>query len=269
MTSFSALILTHNSERRLQQCLESLSWVDDLVIVDDESIDQTRAIAAEFGARIFTRDFDTFSGQRNFALAQCTGTWVIAIDSDETLTPELAAQLREAVQRWPDTGGFRMPRRNHLLGRWVRGCGWYPDIAVRCYRRDGAIYSGDVHEGLHFPGTVISLSGPVLHFPYESLEQYVAKLNRYSTMSAREAYAAGKHCPLIRLIMRPPINFLKHYLMQGGIFDGIPGLLVSALSAYYTLLKWSKLYYMEKAQACGTVTDEDAQECREQSPSTM
>ncbi len=256
MARISALVLTHNSETLLDACLASARWVDEIVVVDDNSTDRSREIAAGYGARIFSRTLDTFSAQRNFALAQCTGDWILNLDADEQVTPELRDELQAVPANPGAFTAYRMPRKNHLCGQWIRGCGWYPDLGVRFYRRDGAYYTGVVHEGLHVDGPVGTMRGAIIHHTYTSIDQFVEKMNRYSSMSAREKYQEGRRASVAKMLLDPPFMFLKHYLLQHGFADGMGGLLVSILYAYYTFLKHSKLYSLARQTAGIPAADE-------------
>lgn len=240
----SAYIITHNNGPLLAACLQSLRWVDELVVVDDGSTDETLEIARAHQAHIYTHPFENFSAQRNYALAQCTGEWVVAIDADERLTPELRDELQAAFAAPHETVAFRTPRKNYFMGQWVRGCGWYPDYGVRIFRREGAYYTGDVHEALHIDGPVATLQAPVEHQTITNLEQYVAKTNRYTTLAAEGMARAGKHARASHLLLNPLVTFAKCYLLRGGWRDGWTGLAISALSAYYNFLKYLKLHYL-------------------------
>lgn len=244
MTTISATVLTRNAELRLPACLQSLQGVaDEVVVLDDGSTDCTRDIAAEFHARVFSRTLDDFSSQRNAAIAHCTGDWVLVIDADEWLSDELRDEICALKRGEMRIGAVRVPRKNLLFGAWVRGCGWYPDYSIRMFPRAGAHYSGLVHEGPAFSGEVVTLSGALGHYSYENMEQYLEKLNRYTTLSARDKYRAGKRAGIADLILRPPLTFLKQYILRKGFRDGISGFLLSALSSYYVFCEYAKLYY--------------------------
>jgi len=248
MTRISAMVLTRNAERHLADCLGSLQWVDEIIVMDDNSTDHTAAIAQQFNARLFSRQLDDFSAQRNAALEHCTGEWVLVVDADEWLTPELQQEIQQRLAGAVAESAFRMPRKNLFFGRWIRGCGWYPDRVLRLFRREGARYSGMVHEGLDVHGAVGQLNGALWHDSYEGLENYLEKLNRYTTMAASEMHRAGKRATVLDVLTQPAYAFLKYYLLQKGFIDGIEGLLVSALSSFYVLMKYSKLYYLGKAR---------------------
>ncbi len=248
MMRISAMVLTNNSARRLTDCLGSLQWVDEIIVMDDGSTDGTLDIARHFGAHIHTRPFDNFSAQRNAALACCSGEWILVVDSDEWVTSELQQEIREILSRDPAELAFRLPRQNYFCGRWIRSCGWYPDYIQRLFRREHLHYTGLVHEGVDVPGKVGKLQHALRHDSYASLEDYLAKLNRYTTLAAREMHEAGRRAHALDLIAQPVYDFCKYYLLKRGFRDGVEGLVVSALSSCYTLVKFAKLYYLGKAR---------------------
>lgn len=245
----SALVLAGNAEAHIAACLESLAWVDEIVVVDDESSDGTRAIASAHGATVLERSLDRFDAQRNFGLEQCHGEWVLVVDADERVTSELQAEIERVVLEPGAHAGFRMPRRNHVMGTRVRFCGWYPDYVVRLFRSIGARYQGAVHERPVLTGSLGTLRGPLLHFTYETLEQFAAKADRYSTMAAAERWSAGRRAHWWDLVLRPAFELVKRYVLRLGFLDGMSGIVVSAMSAYYTFLKYAKLHYLGKSKA--------------------
>jgi glycosyltransferase involved in cell wall biosynthesis len=245
----SALVLSKDVEEKLPACLQTLEWVDELVVVDDESRDATRTIAESAGARVLVRRLESFARQRNAGLALCTGEWVLVVDADERVTPELRDEIAAVLAAPGARVGFRVPRRNHLAGRWVRGCGWYPDYVVRLFRREGVRYVATVHERPLLAGPLGTLRRPLLHFTYDSLAEYAAKMDRYSTMAAAERRAAGRRARLVDLLLRPPLVFVKCYLLRLGVLDGEDGLVIAAMSAHYTFQKYAKLRALARRAA--------------------
>ncbi len=248
MTRLTAMVLTHNAEKHLADCLGSLQWVDEIIVMDDFSTDRTQEIARQFKAQLYTRRLDNFSAQRNAALEHCSGEWVLVVDADEWLTAELQQEIRQLLAREVVEAAFRCPRKNLFFGRWMRGCGWYPDYVLRLYRRDGVRYSGLVHEGVEVHGSVGKLTHALWHDSYAGLENYLEKLNRYTSLAAREMHEAGRRASLLDLLGQPACAFCKYYLLQQGFRDGLEGFLVSALSSFYVLMKYAKLYYLGKVR---------------------
>lgn len=251
MTRISAMVLTRNAEKELPTCLESLRWVDEIVVLDDGSTDRTQEVARRFNAQVFTRRLDNFSAQRNAALAHCTGEWVLVVDADEWLPVELQQEIQQLLQRPVAECAFRMPRKNLFLGRWIRGCSWYPNYVLRLFRREGVSYSGMVHEGPDLPGKPGTLSNALWHHAYDTLEQFLEKQNRYSTLAAAEMLQAGKRASALDLLGQPLFAFLKHYILKKGFRDGVDGLVVSTISTVYVFLKYAKLYYLGKQRSAG------------------
>lgn len=248
MTRISALVLTRDAEASVRTCLESLAWVDEIVVMDDYSHDRTPEIARELHARVHTRRLETFSAQRNAALACCTGEWVLAVDDDERVTPELRREIQALLDRDVDERAFDIPRKNFFRGRWIRGCGWYPNHVRRLFRREGARYLGDVHERLEVNGRVGTLRSPLEHESYESLDEYLGKLNRYTTLAAAEMHRAGRRASAHELVTQPALTFFSHYILQRGVLEGLDGLVICMLSSFYVMVKYAKLYYLREAR---------------------
>lgn len=153
MSTLSVIVITLNEERHIAACLESVAWADEIIVVDAESKDETVAIARRFTARVFIEKFRGYSGQKNFALAQARGEWVLWLDADERVTPELAEEIRRTIAAAPAAAGFEMPRKAYFLGRWIRHCGWYPGYVLRLFRRErGRFDDREVHETLLLDG---------------------------------------------------------------------------------------------------------------------
>lgn len=247
MKKIAAFVLTHNEEKHIAQCLETLQWVDEIIIIDDYSQDRTVDIARTFGVKVYERELDSFSAQRNFALEQCNAEWVLVVDADERVTGQLASEIKSVVEQQTGAGAFRIPRQNHFLGRWVKGCGWYPDYSLRLFRRSGAKYEGAVHEHLHVQGDIKTLHNALKHYTYESIEQYVRKIDKYTTMAAGEMLQKGKRASMTDVVARPVFSFVKFYVLKRGFQEGIEGFLVSAFSCFYVLLKYAKLFYIARA----------------------
>jgi glycosyltransferase involved in cell wall biosynthesis len=237
--TLSALVLARDAECHLDACLESIAFVDQVVVVEDGSRDRTCEIAVARGALVLERRLERFDLQRNFGLTHCTGDWVLVVDTDERVTAELRAEIEAVVARPAPVVAYRMPRRNHLGGRWVRGCGWYPDYVVRLFRRTGARYVGAVHEHVEVQGTVGTLASPLLHFTYANVDELATKLDRYATMWAAEQVALGRRSHWWQPAVHATAAFVKAYLLRRGFLDGRAGLLVSAAQARYVFRKYA------------------------------
>jgi glycosyltransferase involved in cell wall biosynthesis len=240
---FSCVIITHNEEKRLEPALKSVAGLaSEVVVVDAESTDDTVKIARRSGARVFTRKWTGFADQKNFADAQAAGPWILSLDADERVSPELREELAALKGTEPDCAGFSMPRRVFYLGRWIRHSGWYPDRKVRLFRKDSAAWTGDyVHENLVVSGPVGTLRGALHHFTYASIAEHAARINRFSGLGAQKLYARGRKGRIAHLVVLPPARFLKSYFIKLGVLDGFPGLVIAALNAYAVFLRYAKL----------------------------
>jgi glycosyltransferase involved in cell wall biosynthesis len=241
----SGLVLTHNSEGTLEECLKSLQWVDEIVLIDDNSSDRTIEIATKYNVRVLIRKLDDFSSQRNFGLENCNNDWVLVLDSDEQISDALQKEIKSILnQPIIDKTGFQIPRKNFFMGTWIRSI--YPDYCLRLFRRSQAGYRGAVHERLNINGEIGKLKHPILHISYTNIEQILQKTNHYTTLSAQELYEKGKKATFMDIILRPVHTFIKIYFFKGGFLDGIPGLILHILSGYYTFIKYIKLYFLGK-----------------------
>jgi glycosyltransferase involved in cell wall biosynthesis len=237
----SVLIPTRNEERDLPACLASVRWAEEIVVVDSESTDRTRALATEAGARVLVRTFDDYSSQKNWALAQLTHPWVLWLDADERVDDALAGAIR-ALPESPEADGFEIERVNHFLGHRIRHSGWSNDRIVRLFRRDRGLWEGRIHERVTGLARIERLPGRLLHDSYASFGEYMEKLTPYARENARKAYAAGRRAGPLALLIRPPLRFLRMYLGQGGFLDGAWGLVVCGLSAVSVFLKYAILW---------------------------
>jgi glycosyltransferase involved in cell wall biosynthesis len=254
----SAVLITLNEERRLARALESLAGVaDEILVVDSGSTDRTLDIAAEHRARVLSHPWEGYSGQKNFAASQATYPWILSLDADEVVTPELAVQLRELKAHGPGgAAGFRMPRLAWYRGRWIRHSGWYPDLKLRLYDRRRGRWIGDyVHERVEVDGPVRDLRGDLQHFTCDSLAEHFRTTDRYTTLAAQEAYAnsVGTASILPRAVamtvLAPPWKFLETYFFRHGFRDGVPGLVIAGMAAFYVFWKYSKLCEMLRDRA--------------------
>ena len=240
---FSCVVITHNEAKRLEPALKSVAGLaSEIVVVDAESADDTLKIARRFGARVFTRKWTGFADQKNFANAQAAGPWILSLDADERVSPELREELAAMKGEEPEDAGFSMPRRVYYLGRWIRHSGWYPDRKVRLFRKDRAAWTGDyVHENLVVSGRVEALRGALHHFTYASIADHVARINRFSGLGAQKLYAKGRKGRILPLLALPPARFFKSYVLKLGVLDGFPGFVIAVLNGYAVFLRYAKL----------------------------
>jgi glycosyltransferase involved in cell wall biosynthesis len=224
-----------------------VAWADEIVVVDGESTDKTVALAREFTDRVWVRPWPGFAAQKNFALEQASGDWVLALDADERVTPDLHARIARIVADdaagRPVADGYALPRKNIFWGRWVRHGGLYPDYQLRLFRRRAGRFLADaVHESVRVEGRVERLGEALLHHSYRSLEDFVQRSNRYSTLAAGEWLRRGKRAGLADLIFRPLGRFLSMYIIQRGFLDGWRGFVLAVLYADYVFLRMAKAW---------------------------
>ena len=242
----TVLIPAKDEEENIRACLESARLLaDELLVADSGSTDATMGIAREFGARIIEREYINSANMKNWAIPQAAHEWVLVLDADERITPELAEAIRAAV-RAPQAEGFTVRRRSFVFGHAIRFCGWQSDVLVRLFRRDTCKYDDRrVHASVIVPsGQIKPLRGDLLHYTYRDFGQFMAKLDRYTTWSAQDLFERGRRATALRLLCKPIGRFLKQYLLQQGFRDGVAGLLLCGLSATSVFLRYAKLWAM-------------------------
>ncbi len=241
MSQISATLVTHNEARSIARVLRSLSVADEVVVVDAESTDETRQIAAGLGARVILHPWAGFAAQKNFASEQARHDWILSLDADE----ELSADAQAAVARWkasePAAAGYRFARRAHYLGRWILHSGWYPDYKLRLFDRHRGRWQGDyVHESVVVAGPVETLAGEILHYTCDSLAEHRSRIEFYTDLAAREMYERGERVGFLRRQLTPPWVFFSTYFLRLGVLDGYPGFLIARMAARYVRRKYSK-----------------------------
>ena len=239
----TATVITYNEAANIQAALESLSWADEIIVVDSESTDDTVTIARRFTKHVIVRPWPGYIAQKNFAAEQATHEWIFSLDADERVTPELAAEVTALVSRGPGAAGYRVPRVTFHLGRWMRSTDWYPDYQLRLYDRRRARWAGKyVHESVKADGPVEYLRSELQHFAYRDLAHHLETMDRYTTLAARQMFEEGRRAGFFHLMVHPPAAFFRNYVLRGGFRDGKAGLMVSAMNARYVRLKFAKLW---------------------------
>jgi glycosyltransferase involved in cell wall biosynthesis len=242
MEKISVAIITLNEEGNIRDCLESVKWADEIVVVDNGSTDGTLQVCQEYRARVYQECWKGFSAQKNSAIEKTTNEWVLSLDADERIGPELRREIQKTLQEDPPVDGFWIARKNYFLGRWVRYCGWYPDRNLRLFRKSrGRFTERAVHERVEVQGKTANLNHPLVHETYRSLSDFLIRSDRYSTLAAGEMWRQGRKCRWVDLFFRPPLTFLQMYLLRAGFLEGYWGFLLSVLYSYYTFAKYAKL----------------------------
>ena len=244
----SVAVITANEEERLRACLESVAWADEIVVIDAESHDKTVQIAREFTDHVLVRPWPGFAAQKNAALAETTGDWVLSLDADETVSAALRAEIEAIVRGGGACDGYAVPRRNIFWNRWVKHGGLYPDWQVRLWRRGrGRFVERAVHEAAAVDGAVGRLRGHLEHRSYRDVADFLERANRYSTLAAEEWIAAGRRAGAAGLVTRPLGRFLSMYVVHAGFLDGWRGFLLAVLYAYYVAMRSAKAWERMKA----------------------
>lgn len=243
MPKLTATVITKNEGANLRAALTSVAWVDEIVVVDCGSTDDTVAIAREFTSRVIVEPWPGYAAQKNFAAQQASHDWILSLDADERLSAPLAAELQTLMAGTPDAHGYRIPRVTFHLGRWIRSTDWYPDLQLRLYdRRQGRWVGRYVHESVSIVGRVDVLRGELEHFAYRDVAHHLQTMDRYTTLAARQMYEEGRRATALDVLVRPRLAFARNYLLKGGFRDGTVGLIVSQMNAQYVGLKFAKLW---------------------------
>ena len=246
--SLSVIIPCKDEENNIRQCIESvLKIADELIIADSGSTDQTKKIAGKYDCRIIEREYINSANFKNWAIPQAKNEWVMIVDADERVTPELSEEILNVLSSEPENDGYIIFRKNHLFGHRIRFSGWRSDSVLRLFRRDLSRYKDmRVHsEVIVSTGKVGRMKGKLLHYTYWNFEQIMKKYERYATWAAEDLRDKGKRANIFHLTFHPCWRFFRHYILQGGFLDGIPGLIVSGISMYYVFLKYAKLWVMK------------------------
>ena len=254
MPLLSVAIITRNEERNLARTLESVKFADEIVVVDTDSTDRTVAIAESYGAKVFNRPWPGFAGQKNFAIQQCTGDWILSLDADEELSPELQTQMRVLLPTYPPVDAYFLNRRNLFLNRWIKHGGYYPDPKLRLFRRSAANFTAPprfedrpVHETIAFDGESSSLDFDLIHHCYPTLEDYLEHMDRYSTLGAQLLVKQGRTSRNIfafywNILLVPIFTFIYNFFFRLGFLDGRQGTLLHLYHSTYISWKYAKAW---------------------------
>ncbi|OGF98602.1 MAG: hypothetical protein A3F83_10330 [Candidatus Glassbacteria bacterium RIFCSPLOWO2_12_FULL_58_11] len=246
MLEISAAIITLNAGETIRKTLAALDFTAEIVVVDSGSTDRTLDICREYGARIYSRDWEGFGRQKNWAIEQARCTWVLSLDADEEVSAELAREIRELDEAAP-YDGYRLPRLNHYFGRPLYHGGQYPDLQLRLFRKGRGRYNErPVHEAVILEGRAGRLKGNLLHYSYGSIAEYLEKFQRYTRLEAERLHAEGERpgalgC-LRRMVLAPCAKFIRRYIFKRGFLDGMPGFLAAALSSFTMIVSYARLW---------------------------
>jgi len=239
----SVTVVTHNEAANIAAALESVSWADEIIVIDAESADDTAEIARRFTQKVVVRPWPGYVAQKNFAAEQATHDWVFSLDADERVSPALAAEIRNVLEREPPNAGYRVPRVTFHLGRWIRSTDWYPDYQLRLYDRRRARWTGRlVHESVKADGPVGRLRNDLQHYAYRDLSHHLQSMDRYTTLAAQQMFEDGRRAGWFDVLIHSRLAFFRNFIVRGGFRDGMAGLIVSLMNSYYVSLKFAKLW---------------------------
>lgn len=245
MLEIAALIITKNEEHNIGDCLASVEWMDERIVVDAGSTDRTVEIAKGMGARVFTRAWPGYGAQRNFSLEQATTDWVFVIDADERVTPELREEIGEVFRQGPpaDVAAYEVPRRNYFYGKWIRFGGIYPDYSPRLFRRGHGRY-GEVplHEPLYLKGKSVRLRSPMDHFSMPTIQGHVQKMMRYTSLGADDKLKQRSNISRLDIAGNHLVTAFKTYVLKQGWRDGTHGIVVAGFAGLHTFVKYAKAW---------------------------
>lgn len=256
MEKLSVTIITYNEEENIRDCLESVKWADEIVVLDSFSTDKTVEICREYTDKIYQNKWCGFVEQKNFALDKASHNWILSIDADERISDKLTAEIKKLLLTdGPGFNGYYIPRKAFYIDRWILHCGWYPDYKIRLFRKDKGRWEGKegtaIHESVKTDGMTGYLKGELLHYSFKDISSHIKTINNYTSISATENFKKGKSEGILSMLLRPPFNFFKMYILKRGFLDGIPGFIVSVLSSFHVFIKYAKMWELKNKNSAG------------------
>jgi len=249
MIKLSVTIITKNEAAHIVSCIESVAFADEVIVLDSGSADETCALAEQAGARVFhTADWPGFGPQKNRALDYAQGQWVLSLDADERVSPELAAEIQQLLaQPSQEYAAYEISRRSCYGGRWMCHSGWYPDFLLRLFRRDQARFTDDlVHESVRYDGPLGRLHGLIYHYPYDGPDTHINKMNAYSSTAAQSLYARGRRISIFGMTVKMFWTFVRVYIIRRGFLDGREGFILALMAATGNMFRYSKLWFLQR-----------------------
>jgi glycosyltransferase involved in cell wall biosynthesis len=243
--SLSTVIITKNEESNIDDCLRSVKWVDQIVVVDAESTDRTQELARHYTHLVMVRQWEGYGPQKNFGILQATGDWILILDADERVSPELAKEIQARLTTWTsgDPVAFCVCRQNVFYGEWVRWGGAYPDSQIRLFQKGKATYNDvEIHENLIVEGPIGNLKGHLEHYTERRIVDHFMKFSLYITLAAKEQAKSTAKVHWWNLLLNPLVTFIKKYCLKQGFRDGIRGIIYAGFASMYTFGKYAKLF---------------------------
>jgi glycosyltransferase involved in cell wall biosynthesis len=243
-TKISGVIVCYNEEENIERCLKSITWADEIVVVDSFSTDNTLDICKKYTDKIHKRKWPGYIQQNEFAISLAQNEWVFAIDSDEAVTDELRDEIFARLSADEDKyAGYYVKRHTFYLGKWINHGGWYPDYKLRLFKKDKVYIGGEnPHHKYFVDGTSAKLKGEIIHYTYKSISHQLKVIDIFSDVASDEMLKKNVSFALPKMLVKPPVKFLETYIYKLGILDGLPGFIISALTSYYSFIKFAKLW---------------------------
>lgn len=248
MTDVSVVIAARDEADNIRDCVSSVAWARDVLVVEDGSSDDTAAIAEAAGAKVIHNSFVTIGGQRNFAIARAASSWILVVDADERASDDLAEEIANVIQS-SLVDAYRVPRRNFFLGGEIKHGGWERDRPIRLFRSTIRYNDSRVHEHVEATGDIGELRATLMHEPYPKLDKWFEKLRVYSRWWAEDRYEKGKRCGIASVVFRPPARFFSMFLIRGGWMDGARGALLASMAATSVMAKYAQLWALAKKRS--------------------
>jgi glycosyltransferase involved in cell wall biosynthesis len=244
----SACIITYNEEDKIQRCLDSVTWCDEIVVIDSFSTDRTVEICRRYTDRIYQNVWLGYVGQRNLVREMARFPWILFLDSDEELSSELRCEIMAEFEKGPGACvGYEFPRLVYYIGRWIRHGEWYPDIKLRLFKKAyGRTGGEEPHDKIEVTGPVKRLTNPIWHYTYDDIRDQIDTLNRFSGITAHQKYVKGSAFRWRDILFRPGFRFFRGYILRGGFREGAHGFIVAAISAFGSFAKYAKLWELER-----------------------
>lgn len=246
MTKITAIIPTLNEEIHIAEAIESVSFADEIIVIDSFSTDKTLEIAATYNVKIIKRVFDDFSSQKNYAISQASNSWIYLLDADERVTPKLKKEILKAVKKPKDCVGFYIKRIFYFCGKRVNYSGFQRDKVMRLFLKEHCKYEGLVHEKIFTDGKIGFFKHKIDHFSYRNYDHYISKMNHYAAIRAQELFEKGKSVNLYHFLIKPPARFCIHFFIRLGFLDGFTGFILAKIHAYVVFTRYIKLWMLKK-----------------------
>lgn len=250
MSRVSCVVITYNESKNIRRCLESVSWADEIVVVDSYSTDDTTEIASACTDKVHQLKWAGFGPAKEFARSKATGDWILSVDADEVVPEKLREEIQRITESQGSLDGYLIPRRSNFLGRWIKHGGWYPDLVLRLFKKEkGSFTDRLVHEEVQVRGMTGRLKNDLLHHTDPDFDHYLKKLNRYTSLDALQLLRQGKRAGFLDIFFRPLLTFVKMFFFKCGFLDGLPGFILAISSSFHVFSKYVKLWHLKETAA--------------------